>query len=64
MHDIIVYKMKAFVKEISFPSSKHTYILNITKKVNDAIVKSNVKNGFVVINTKHTTLGIIAPDIS
>lgn len=55
--------MKAFLKEIKFPSTKHTYIEDITNKVNDAIKKSKIKDGFVIINSKHTTLGIIVNEI-
>ena len=56
--------MKAFLKEIKFPSTVHTYFLDITEKVNDAIQKASVTNGYVVVNTKHTTLGIVVNEIA
>ena len=56
--------MKAFLKEIKFPSTKHTYFLDITDKVNKAITKTKVKEGFVFVNTKHTTLGIVVNEIA
>lgn len=56
--------MKTYLKELKFPSTKHTYIENITHEVNAAIKKSKVKDGFVVVNAKHTTLGILVHEIS
>lgn len=56
--------MKAYLKEIKFPSTKHTYIKNITDEVKEAVAKSKVENGFILINSKHTTLGVIIHEIS
>lgn len=56
--------MKAFLKELKFPSTRHTYIKDITDEINKAIEKSKVKNGFVCVNSKHTTLGILANEIA
>lgn len=56
--------MKAFLKELKFPSTKHTYIKDITSEVNSAIKKAGVKNGFAIVNSKHTTLGIIVNEIA
>ncbi len=56
--------MKTYLKELKFPSTKHTYIEDITSKVNDAIKKAKVQQGFVIVNTKHTTLGILVNEIA
>lgn len=56
--------MKMFLKEIKFDSVKHTYIKDITGIVDKAIKKARVKQGFVVVSTKHTTLGIILNEIA
>ena len=56
--------MKAYLKEIKFPSEKHTYILDITDQINKAIKKAKVTQGFVVVNTKHTTLGVLLNEIA
>ena len=56
--------MQTFLKELKFDSTSHTYIKNITDKVSDAIKKSKVKNGFSIISSKHTTLGIIVHEIA
>ena len=56
--------MKVFLKELKFPSTKHTYIEDITDKVNSAVKKAGVKNGFVLVNSKHTTMGIIVNEIA
>lgn len=56
--------MKAYLLEIKFPSTEQTYFLDITDKVNKAITKAKVKEGFVFVNTKHTTLGIVVNEIA
>ena len=56
--------MRAFLKEIKFESKKHTYFLDITEKINKAIKKASVKQGFVFVNAKHTTLGIVINEIA
>lgn len=56
--------MKAFLKELKFDSTEHTYIKNITDVVNAAIKKSGVKDGLASINSKHTTMGILVNEIA
>src|SRR3990172_7169804 len=56
--------MKAFLKELKFKSTKPTYLLDITTDINKAIKKTKVKQGFVFVNTKHTTLGIVVNEIA
>lgn len=56
--------MKTYLKELKFPSTRHTYVKDITDKVNEAIKKSDTKNGFIIVNSKHTTLGIIVNEIA
>ncbi len=56
--------MKAFLKELKFKSTKPTYFLDITEDINKAIAKAKVKQGFVFVNTKHTTLGIVVNEIA
>lgn len=56
--------MSVFLKEIKFESKMDTYVKNITLEVQDAIKKSKVRNGLVVISSRHTTLGIIVNEIS
>ena len=52
------------LKELKFDSTKHTYIKNITDVVNDVIKKAKVNQGFTVVSSKHTTLGIIVHEIA
>lgn len=56
--------MKVFLKEINFPSTKHTYLQDVTSDVENAVKKSKVENGVVFINTKHTTLGVVVQEIA
>jgi thiamine phosphate synthase YjbQ (UPF0047 family) len=56
--------VKTYLKELKFDSTVHTYIKNLTDEVKETVKKSKVENGFVLINSKHTTLGIIVHEIS
>ena len=56
--------MRAFLKELKFKSTKSTYIQDITGDINKAIKKVAVNLGFVFVNTKHTTLGIVINEIA
>lgn len=56
--------MKAFLKELKFPSTTHTYLKDITGEINKAIGKAKVEEGFVFVNSKHTTLGIVVSEIA
>lgn len=56
--------MKAFFHEFKFPSTKHTYFQDITDKVDEVIKKSKVKNGFVIVNSLHTTMGLVVNEIA
>lgn len=56
--------MQIYLKEIKFPSTVHTYIENITGTIHDIVKKSKVENGFVFINSLHTTMGVIVHEIS
>ncbi len=56
--------MKTYLKEIKFPSTDHTYIKDITGEISEAIKKLKVDSGFVFVNTKHTTLGIIVNEVA
>jgi thiamine phosphate synthase YjbQ (UPF0047 family) len=61
---ILIRQMSIFLKELKFPSTTHTYIKDITNDVNLAVRKSGTKNGFVIVNSKHTTLGVIVNEIA
>ncbi|MDO8570407.1 MAG: YjbQ family protein [Candidatus Daviesbacteria bacterium] len=56
--------MKAFLKEIKFPSTEYACFHNLTEEVKKAVKKSKVGNGIVVVNSKHTTLTIVVQEIS
>ena len=55
---------RVFLKEMKFPSTAHTYLKDITSLVNDAIEKSGTKVGYVVVNSKHTTMGVVVQEIA
>ncbi|KKP79905.1 MAG: hypothetical protein UR81_C0037G0002 [Candidatus Levybacteria bacterium GW2011_GWB1_35_5] len=56
--------MKTFLKELKFDSTVNTYIKNITDIVRKAVKQVRVNQGFVIISSKHTTLGIIVHEIA
>ncbi len=56
--------MQAYLKEIKFPSKKYAYFKNLTDEVKKAVAKSGVKQGIIVVNSKHTTLTIVIQEIS
>ncbi|KKP79627.1 MAG: hypothetical protein UR81_C0042G0003 [Candidatus Levybacteria bacterium GW2011_GWB1_35_5] len=56
--------MKTFLKELKFDSTQHTYIKNITDIVRKAVKQVRVNQGFVIVASKHTTLGIIVHEIA
>lgn len=56
--------MKAFLKELKFPSTEYAHFKNLTDEVKQAVKKSKVNNGIVVVNSKHTTLTIVIQEIS
>ncbi len=56
--------MKAYLKELKFISKEKTCIKDITEDVKEALVKSEVKNGFVFVVSKHTTMGIIVQEVA
>lgn len=53
-----------FLKELKFTSKKHTYIKDITNQINSAVRKTKIKNGFVLVNSLHTTMGVIVNEIA
>lgn len=56
--------MKTYLKELKFDSTQHTYIKNITDIVRKGVKQVRVNQGFVIISSKHTTLGIIVHEIA
>ncbi|MBI2196013.1 YjbQ family protein [Candidatus Daviesbacteria bacterium] len=56
--------MKIFLKELKFPSTNHTYLKDITDEVKRVVVKSGAEDGFVMVNSKHTTLGVLVQEIA
>jgi thiamine phosphate synthase YjbQ (UPF0047 family) len=56
--------MKTFLKELKFDSTKPTYIKNITDIVRKTVKQAKANQGFVVVSSKHTTMGIIVNEIA
>ena len=56
--------MKTFLKELKFDSIEHSYIKDITGVIKEAVKKAKVKQGFAVVSSRHTTLGIIVNEIA
>lgn len=56
--------MKTYLKQLKFPSTDHTYIKDITEMINEAVTQTKSEQGFVFVNSKHTTLGILVNEIA
>jgi thiamine phosphate synthase YjbQ (UPF0047 family) len=53
-----------YLHEIKFESTEHTYIKDLTDQVNEIIKKSKTRQGFVMVSSRNTTLGIILNEIA
>lgn len=56
--------MKVFLRELKFPSTDHTYLRDITDEIRGIVTKGQIKNGLVLVNSKHTTLGVVVQEIA
>ncbi|MCL4366641.1 YjbQ family protein [Patescibacteria group bacterium] len=56
--------MKAYLREVKFASKTHTYFKNLTSEVKSVLATSGVQHGLVVVNSKHTTLGLVVQEIA
>jgi secondary thiamine-phosphate synthase enzyme len=54
--------MKSYRKELWFNTNKRREYINITNKVREAIIESNVKEGFVLVNAMHITASVFIND--
>lgn len=53
-----------YLHEIKFDSTEHTYVKDITEAINEIIKKTKTKQGFAVVSSRNTTLGIIVNEIA
>lgn len=51
-------EMATFFDEISFATKSDFEIVNLTNKIKESVNKSRIKDGIVVIFTKHTTCSL------
>src|SRR5436190_255204 len=56
--------MKAYLKEIKFTSTVHSYLKDITPEIVAGIKKAAVSEGMCIINSKHTTLGLVVNEMA
>ena len=54
--------MKSFTEYLWFNTRKHREFINITDKVEDALNKSKIKEGFVLVSAMHITASIYVND--
>src|ERR1035437_4167564 len=53
-----------YLHEIKFDSTENTYVKDLTEVVNEVINKTKTKQGFAVVSSRNTTLGIILNEIA
>jgi|TARA_Y100000310_G_scaffold345855_1_gene471508 secondary thiamine-phosphate synthase enzyme len=54
--------MKSYTEHLWFNTSKRIEFINITPKVGQAVKKSGVKEGFVLVNAMHITASVYIND--
>lgn len=54
--------MKSYTEHLWFNTSKRIEFINITDKVEQAVRKSGVKEGFVLVNAMHITASVFIND--
>ena len=54
--------MKTYRKELLFKTNKRREFINITSLVQNAIIESGIKDGFVLVNSKHITSSVFIND--
>ena len=54
--------MKSFTEYLWFNTRKHREFINITDKVEYALSKSKIKDGFVLVSAMHITASIYVND--
>jgi secondary thiamine-phosphate synthase enzyme len=54
--------MKSYTEYLWFNTRKHREFVNITDKVEDALEKSNIKEGFVLVSAMHITASVYVND--
>ncbi len=51
--------MRIFTKKLTIHTSDNVQLLNITEKVKQIVKDSNIKDGFVIVYTLHTTTALM-----
>ena len=54
--------MKSYTEHLWFNTSKRVEFINITDKVEQAVKKSGVKEGLVLVNAMHITASVFIND--
>jgi len=54
--------MKAYREELSFETETRRAYINITPQVEEAVRKSGVRDGFVLVNAMHITASVYIND--
>jgi secondary thiamine-phosphate synthase enzyme len=54
--------MKSYTEYLTFNTKNKREIINITDKVNEALKKSGIKEGFCLVSAMHVTAGIFVND--
>ena len=54
--------MKSFTDYLWFNTAKHREFINITERVEDAVRRSGIKEGFILISAMHITAGVYVND--
>jgi len=54
--------MKSYTEHLWFETSKRIEFINITDKIEDAVRKSGIKEGLILVNAMHITASVFVND--
>ncbi len=54
--------MKSYTEYLTFNTNNKREIINITDKVNEALKRSGIKEGFCLVSAMHVTAGVFVND--
>src|ERR1700746_2744317 len=54
--------MRFHTEYLTFNTRQHRQYINITSQVNDALVKSGIKEGMILVSAMHITAGVWVND--
>jgi len=58
----MIFAMRFYTEYLTFQTARHREYINITNKVEDAVVKCGIQDGMVLVSAMHITAGVWVND--